>query len=279
MTFFFRILLILGALVILGGGIAIENTVRLKYMLEPLIVVLVLDFVLLLGFLTYPPRKLRTVFSGLVSRNQSPQKDENRYILSRMALYALASGFILSVVQVLARIDRFSQLPLNSESLSDLRIPLMTLLYGVLAAVGLWVVSGMDKVEGPTPSTEKNQVIAAFGIMLLTIGILSFLIIGINHVSGGGRDTVSVPEEAIHGLRQGEDMVWRPVRLDKHQSLITEDPIFSVSQDRAESADKPPAAPTSFASNAIAEPPLRWELNVEPGKTKTSYSPQASVQK
>ena len=260
-----RILTILTVTIALTGVVVIINSVSSR-VLAPEVAALpvVLGLTLLLGVLSYEPKKILGQFKRLFGPKQDSQKpSHDRRMMAQFALYALVSGLVLAIIQVLPTVGKVG----NSE---QMKTAMWSLLYGVLTAVVMWVVSGLDKPneeqdQGKTESSDKNQIILAFCVLLLMVGILSLLFIEM--FVAGGPKAPSVQREIARqakigygDMRLGEDMVYRPVSFmddtdQVKQPAVSETPapvsILTV-----------PDISSSQNKHASTEAILRWELNL-----------------
>jgi hypothetical protein len=273
-----RISTLIGAIVIAAYIVSISGLAGLRYMPEPLILLLVLGLAIVLGLLTFEPKVLWAEFHNIFSRNKKNVTSQNKRILSQMALFSLISGIVWAIVLVLDRLGDNSANFHTDQAMSSLRMPFIAMLYGVLAAVGLWVVSGLDKpVEMERENTydveDRNQVILAFCVLLLTVGVLATLIVGINVVTirEGGLGSSGMPD-VVQGLQLGDDLVWRPQRTE-NEKIISKKPSLSSldithhgkmdNLDLSSEQLNTPQPVSSIPAVTPDEAPLRWELTTE----------------
>lgn len=228
---------------------------------EIVTLLLVLGLTGLLSVLTYEPKVLWNNLRRLYSRDKNRQTPSDKRMMSQCALYALISGVLLAIVQVLPVVNQVDK----SEKV---QLALWSLLYGVLAAVGFWIISGVDKPGKADAGQKSNlgenqQIILAFCVLLLTVGVLSLLFVEISHVNKR-----LLPDESaglasgIHtGLQLGEDLVWRPTTFDKsektphHNTGVVGIDNRLVQAKNTSSETVPQAIPT--------DAPLRWELDLD----------------
>ena len=249
-----RILTVFASIVVLAVMLAlVYNGPASSGFSEIITLFLVLGLTALLGFLTYDPVVMWHHFVRVGFKDKKGRDPFAKRMVAQLALYALISGIIIAILQILSVSGQASEM--------EKKLALWSLLYGVLTAVGLWVISGLDK-PGSSRTTEKitgdeNQVILAFCVLLLTVGVLSLLFIEMQKV---GRPQILIEATKLNtGLQLGDDMIWRPA------TFFQED-----------SAGDPPAQPLKIAGGGkkprkdntqVAVKPseavLRWELNLD----------------
>lgn len=224
-------------------------------MAEPAMGLAVVGFALLLTVLTYEPKdvlwELRKAFG--VKKNQ-PEEGVNRRMLAQMAIYALIAGVVMAVVQLLLHLGG----PHTKGDVSQVvRMSSMSLLYGVLAAVGLWAISGFDRpneVEKgrDVVSVSRYQVITAFSILLLTVGVLSVLILSIYFTNQKERNVVREVDR-VNGLILGPDYVYR---VPKHGGITDPDRAPSL----VDLDKRVGYSHLGKGKEDMMEVPLRWEM-------------------
>lgn len=281
-----RMVLVLGAIFVVGLIIFASGGVRLHYMMAPMTLLMVLGLTAVLGLLTYDSERLGEELKRIFIRSSGGQRRSSRKVLAQLALYGLVSGIVLAIVQILVQMGvdaKGTGEPIMARI--SLREPFTSLLYGVLTAVGLWVLSAGD---GPGVSEEKSrnrqinkrQMTIAFGMLLLTVGVLSSLIMGMSmddkrlqdKEQAAGRDKAddfgyagqefSEPKTGIsqmnglnarpgHKLSQatdgeirGEISAWRQ-RADGRSEIVSE------------------------GARGVGEVELRWEGLAEPSQNRT----------
>jgi hypothetical protein len=257
---FVRILTIFASLVVLAVMLVlVYNGAASSGFSEIITLFLVLGLTGLLGVFTYDPRVMwhHCVRFGL--KDKERRDGFSRRIVAQLALYALISGIIIAIVQILSVSGHAGEM--------EKKLALWSLLYGVFSAVGLWVISGVDK---PSPGSgtgktmgDENQVILAFCVLLLTVGVLALLFMEFQKVVQPGflTETSETVAQLNSGLPLGEDLVWRPATLVQEESLpnpLPERPLrvalgagAKVQGDLSRIMAKP------------TEAPLRWELNLK----------------
>jgi|GEM_PF-6114003 len=156
--------------------------------------VLVCLFTVALGGMTYNPMVLWKEYKFYRQQERVLFEQWRHLFFSQMALYALIAGVLLAIVAVLAS----SQ---SGDMFQHLKDALWTLLYGVMIATALWVLSGVVRPVGTqgnaqdSSSKSQNQMTLAFCVMLLTVGVLSMLfakIFQLNYHDGSDREVKQV---------------------------------------------------------------------------------------
>ena len=260
-----RILTILTVTIALTAVVVIINSVSSDVLASEVAVLpVVLGLTLLLGVLSYEPGRLFGQFKRLFKQNRSSQPPLDKRMIAQLALYALASGLVLSIIQVLPTAGKVGQ----SE---HIKTAMWSLLYGVLTAIVLWVVSGLDKPEeqddqGKTVPSDKNQIILAFCVLLLMVGALSLLFIEMFIASDSKapalqRKTAQQTSIGYGDMRLGEDMIYRPVsfmdRSGQKNIPIAIDTLVPVPVQAI------PNRASSQNEHAPTEALLRWELSLD----------------
>ena len=260
-----RILTVLAVTIALTVVVVIINSVSSRVLASEVVALpVVLGLTLLLGVLSYEPGRILGQFKRFFGPNRNSQQPLDRRMMAQFALYALISGLVLAIIQVLPTAGKVG----NSV---HLKTAMWSLLYGVLTAVVLWVLSGLDKPDDPqdhrtTGTSEKNQVILAFCVLLLMVGVLSLLFVEL-FVAGEPKDPSlqgEIAQQATIGygdMRLGKDMIYRPVSFMDHPG-----------QNKKPSSPETPAPASSqtvpdSASSQIEHTPneviLRWELSLD----------------
>jgi len=274
-----RFAILLGAILAVGFTVSLGNQPGVRHVPELLALVLVPGLTTVLGLLTLDHKELRVEFRRVFSKSSISQGRSNNKMLAQLALYALVSGLILAIVQVLACPGMAQPASGELKSISSVQMPFLSLLYGVLTGLGLWVVSGADKPSaGESPGSfsqmSRNQMMVAFCVLLLTTGVLSVLILGLNIADGTTSDTafVELAEEIVQPMRQGADMVWRPVK----SGLAGQAPLShaGAAVRRGAAADEPILASNSTSGRREALPVLRWEVQTKPDVAGAAVEPK-----
>jgi len=253
-------------LVTLNGGPSI------KYMIAPGTLLLVLGMTVGLGFLTYDRNRFFGAFKKIFSRQQSGLDKQNKRMLSQLALYALVSGIVLAVMQILLQSFRtqegFARIGSNPIAL---RAPLTTLLYAALTATGLWLFafhreSIYNADENDVITSQRQNMLGAGLLLIMTMGLVLLLLAGMTKdsfqseaamaFSDGKR--VDVVHNKVEGLYQDEDLFWRPSSMRE-----TKETLFTGN--RITKRSNPNLRKHLIVSDAVTgadEMPLRWELSL-----------------
>ena len=281
MAVFVRLMVFLAALTVGGAILLWQGGPGYKFLIAPKTILLVMGFTALLGILTYQPkdllRELKKIFVKTTSENERVHKP----ILIQLAMYALISGILLALVQILNHIGEVGSQSAEKSMLS-LRAPLTSLLYAVLMGMGLLIVAGLEAI--PSGSQDKRETTQAgikhvfFGtcLLMVTVGILSVLLSGMilderkeGTSENANQDMVKTesPEGGessgqVHGLTLGEDMIWRANISQEQKSLVKDTPSASNTQFRNSES----ILVVSEEVNSTTEVPLRWELSLDSGK-------------
>lgn len=256
-----RVLTVFASLVVLAAMLfLVFNGPIVAGFAEMITLVLVLGLTVFLGVLTYEPRAIWHSLVRFGSRNREKRDPQAMKIMAQLALYALVSGIIFAIIQILSASV--------SQGEMEKKLALWSLLYGVLVAVGFWVISGVDKpamscTDQDSPRGEDNQVILAFCVLLLTVGVLSLLFVEMQKV-----DRYQTPIQTGKlsadlmdtGLQLGDDMIWRPSTFTRKESEIKPSPPLAHHATRNQT--NRPGLGTSVAIKP-AEAALRWELSLE----------------
>lgn len=281
------------AMLVMGGlSLTAFGGVTPRYVLAPATLILVLGMTLVLGWLSYDAKRLAEEFQKIFTSGKHENSDESRKLLMQLAAYSLISGIILATVQVLVQIwDRDSELLVLGTSAVSLRMPLTSVLYSVLTAMGFWMTSCRTSVnDQPNSSNNHYPNLAQVGLfsclLVLTAGVLALLLLGMSldqkaqeqpsfteldsvnevpSVNGVATDKPGQPvgslqvlhevlHEEVEGLYQGKDMVWRPSNVrNKPDSSDT----VSAGTDRNILIEKSKTISDVILSST--DLPLRWE--------------------
>jgi len=271
----FFVMLVMGGLSLTAFG-----GVTPRYVLAPAILILVLGMTLVLGWLSYDAKRLADEFQKIFTTDKHETSDESRKLLMQLAAYSLISGIILATVQVLVQIwDWDSGLLTLGANAVSLRMPLTSVLYSVLTAMGFWM-SSCRAAANDQHNSNNNQYpslvhIGLFSCLLvLTAGVLSLLLLGMT-LDQRSHEKVMVGEsvyvrpdqpvepmqllhEEMEGLYQGKDMVWRTVNIRK-----TSEPSSVVSAVTDQNILIEKSRIISDAILSSTDLPLRWELGVD----------------
>ncbi|MBN2377487.1 MAG: hypothetical protein JXD22_13885 [Sedimentisphaerales bacterium] len=278
------------ALLIMGGlSLTAFGGVTPRYVLAPATLILVLGMTLVLGWLSYDAKRLAEEFKKIFTSGKHENSDESRKLLMQLAAYSLISGIILATVQVLVQIwDRDNELLMLGTSAVSLRMPLTSVLYSVLTAMGFWTTSCRAGVEDQPASNKKHypnlaQVGLFSCLLVLTAGVLALLLLGmsldqraqaqpsftevdsvnkaafVNEMatvkSGQPIEPLQVLHEEVEGLYQGKDMIWRPKSVrNKSDSSDT------VSSGTGQKILIEKSKTLSDVILSSTDLPLRWEL-------------------
>lgn len=253
-----RISVFVGAIILAGIVASLSSGPAGWQMSEPVTLVLVLGFTAVLGVLTYDPKELGRELSRVFTAPRGVREFDRR-VMAQLALYALAAGLVLCIVQIL--IQQFARGEAVDEAFgaAALRMPLMSLLYGVLTAVGFWAVSGQDLPDSVKQNragglSDKRQVVAAFCVMLLTAGVVSTFVLTMNLMSRGEAED----DEEVIAVKPV------PVGLDVPVAGLVEQeagPRMYLDLDRAVSHGETRMAVVGSATETVVAkpPPVRVE--------------------
>jgi hypothetical protein len=277
-----RLLVFLAALAVGGAILLWQGGPGYKFLIAPKTILLVMGFTLLLGILTYQPKDLLREFKKIFVKSAPGNERIRKPILIQLAMYALISGILLALVQILDHIGAVGTQSAEKGMLS-LRAPLTSLLYAVLMGMGLLIVAGLEAI--PTSGSRDQKESAQAGIkhvffgtclLMVTVGILSVLLSGMildekksetSDIAVSQTVKAESPEGGesigqVHGLTLGEDMIWRVNMSQEPKSVAKDTPITSNTQFRnAESI-----LVVAEEVNSTTEVPLRWELSLDSGK-------------
>ncbi len=220
---------------------------------------MVMSLAIVLGLLTYD---IKTIYGALsiIAKKKTENTTGTKRILAQLALYSLVSGIVFAIIQIL---------PLDAgvNSAEAYQLALWSLLYGVLMAIGLWVISGLDKPETSITMTknkesDENQIIMAFCVLLLTVGVLSLLFVEMYHMDGltDQQQGNEVAVDTNQGLQLGEDMVWRPAKLvEQSNTQGAADYDIPLQPKKKINTTKNNGDPEVKEKH---QAPLRWELTL-----------------
>jgi uncharacterized iron-regulated membrane protein len=276
----------LGTVVVGGIVLSLLGGPSLKYMLAPGALLLVLGMTFGLGLFTYDRKRYFRELKAIFIPHRSGRDSHPRRMLSQLALYALVSGIVLAILQILLQsfrtqggFDRIGSNPIA------LREPLTTLLYAVLTGLGLWLLAGKKESvsnESEAVRLHRQTMIGASLLLFMTTGLVLLLIVGMTKDSfrqsqeksiSEGTPVKAVSNEA-DGLYQGEDLYWRPKSM-----LGSTGP--ETGGDMVTKMNTPYSVTDLMVSDAAAirgeEMPLRWELSlVKESPAKDIFSPESS---
>lgn len=274
-----RLVGLLGAVIVVGMLLSLSGGPSMKYMVSPGSLFLVLAMTIGLGLYTYSRKRLFGAFREIFSIMDSQPDPQNKRMLSQLALYALLSGIVLALVQILLQSFRTSEGfdRIGSDPLA-LRAPLTTLLYAVLMALGLWLITGHRVSKEGSSETDgvpfyRQFSIGASLLLLMMIGLVSLLVVGMTKDSSqrnsdkspNGDNSPKVADK-IDGLYRGKDFYWRPM------SMSNSEPTPSPScEERKTSNHNAYLDSRSMVSDAVPRTddiPLRWELSLNESAMK-----------
>jgi hypothetical protein len=270
-----RLVGLLGTLIVAGLLLSLSGGPSMKYMLAPGALLLVLGMTTGLGLFTYDRKRFFGAFKEMFSKNRSRRDTQNKRMLSQLALYALISGLVLALVQILLQsfrtlegLDRIGSNPVA------LRAPLTTLLYAVLTALGLWLISGQrvsnyDSGEKDVIASQRQIMMGASLLLFMTIGLVVLLVAGMTRddfrqnrdKSPPGAKTLKAVSNEVEGLYQGEDLYWRPTSMQESKGALSLSPGARAIKTYNSYPDK--NLTVSDASSSADEMPLRWELSLD----------------
>ena len=273
MTALKRLAGLLGTVIVAGILLSLSGGPSMKYMVAPGALLLVLGMTIGLGLFTYDRKRFFGAFKEMFSENRPQRDTQNKRMLSQLALYALISGIILALVQILLQSFRTSEgLDRIGSNPVALRAPLTTLLYAVLAALGLWLISGRRissnvSDEKDVITSQRQVMMGASLLLFMTIGLVLLLVVGMTKdISRQNMDRnppaqkpVEVVNNEVEGLYQGEDLYWRPKSMQESKGALSPgDVALKV-------YNHPPDTNlmVSNASTSVDEMPLRWELSLD----------------
>lgn len=177
MQTFRRTLGVIGAAVFTVAAVAMIGSVSRFDMIAPMTLVNVLGLTLILALLVYTPSQLKSELAKAFSGHKNHPID--RRMLNQLAVFSLAAGLLLAVSEVLMRLRPLSGLP-ELSALTLMQAPFMSLLYAVLAAVGLWVVGHGHNAERRNEADDSRAVALTSGLLLLAVMVVGYLLIGMS---------------------------------------------------------------------------------------------------
>ena len=271
-----RLLLFFVMLVMGGLSLTVFGGITPRYVLAPATLILVLGMTLVLGWLSYDAKRLSDEFKKIFTCVKHENSDESRRLLMQLAVYSLISGIILATVQVLVQIwDRDSKLLMLGSSAVSLRLPLTSVLYSVLTAMGFWMSSCRSGAIGQHNSNSNHcpslgQIGLFSCLLVLTAGVLALLLLGMTLdqkaqenptfvemstiMQTRSIEPMQILHEEIEGLYQGRDMVWRP-RITINRPNVTDTDLVGTDQETWFEKSKT----ISDAILSSTDLPLRWE--------------------
>lgn len=172
-----RILMFISAVLLAIFAVSLLGGPGVRYMVAPLTMLSVVGLTMGLAMLTYEPKKL-IVELAKIFVGKEKDKDISKKMISQIALFALVSGIILAIMYVLVGLD--ADRPAQNR-LESLRTPFMSLLYGILLALGMWI-AGQDEQNvaqlSKTRLYDQTQVAISSCLLLLAMGVVGCLLIG-----------------------------------------------------------------------------------------------------
>jgi len=289
-----RMCALAGVITLAGLFMAASRGPGLKYLLEPLTLILVLGLTVVLGVLTYDPQRLGAEFGKFFSR-KTRTNTANKRMLAQLALYALVSGIILAVMHVLLHFkgwDMAQKSAAGASQLASVRMPFLSLLYGVLTALGLWVTCSDAPESHEVDQPGKDPGIMSFLVLLLTVAVLAWLIAamsldqkrlaGVDRASAdqlpsgssgssdsasqaGARDgkqfqlEAAVKEVPIKSVGSAFSEAWGSTEVTASTGLTSTNPTERLGQ--GNQAAVPSTVPVG-KSKAADDSVLRWEVGV-----------------
>ena len=182
---------------------------------------------------------------------------------------------VLALVQILLQSFRTSEgLDQIGSNPIALRAPFTTLLYAVLIALGLWLISGQrvsnnDSGEKDVIPSPRQVMLGASLILFMTIGLVLLLVAGMTKDSSrqnrdrnpSGPKPVKVVNNEVEGLYQGEDMFWRATSMQESKGTLSLSPGAMATKAYTPYPEK--NLMVSDAATSADEMPLRWELSLD----------------
>lgn len=272
MTAWKRLAGLLGAIFVAGMLLSLSGGPSMRYMVSPGALFQVFAMTLGLGLFTYNRKRLFGSFRELFSNQVSQRDPHHKRMLSQLALYALLSGIVLALAQILLesfrtseRIDQIGSNPVA------LRAPFTILLYAVLTALGFWLISGPKASQEDSNETEaipfyRQFAMGASLLLCMMIGLVCLLVVGMTKDSmrqnsdedGHGEPSARAFEEEVHGLYRGQDGLWRPLKSEPSHSPRPEERTTCAQAVSPVSHSVIPPAVMPCPD----EIPLRWELSL-----------------
>ncbi len=235
----------------------------------------VLCATLLLGLLTYEPAVMLQELKKLFSRHRDQRRTMRRRFHAQMALYALVSGITLAIMQVL------SSRTFGNQTV-EVEMALWPLLYGVFLAIAFWIVAGIDGVERTPdtaetqrPSEDNHQIILAFCVLLLMVGVVSILFVEIYNTAPWTNKLIVREEnpvvEPYGDLQLCDDLEYRVQAKSGVTAKPTDLPpappeIVQIDMSKA------PAPWQESPSEPLLNAPLRWEPYLSEARSAGSTS-------
>ena len=199
---------LLGTVIVAGIVLSLLGGPSLKYMLAPGALLLVLSMTFGLGLFTYERKGYIRALKAIFSPHRSGGRDATyKRMLLQLALYALVSGIVLAILQILLQSFRAQGglVRIGSNPMM-LREPLTILLYAVLTALGLWVLAGEKASvakENESVRIHRQTIIGASLLLLMTTGVIILLIVGMTKDNFRQRQEKRV-SEGIPGQSDGD---------------------------------------------------------------------------
>ena len=275
MTALNRLAALLGTITVGGILLSLSGGPSMKYMVAPGALLLVLGMTIGLGLFTYDRKRLFGAFQEMFSKKRPPREAQNKRMFSQLALYALLSGMVLALVQILLQSFRTSEgLEQIGSNPISLRASFTTLLYAVLIALGMWLISGQrvsnhDSGETDVISSPRHVMLGAGLLLFMTIGLVLLLVAGMTKDSSrqnrernpSGPKPVKVVNNEVEGFYQGEDMLWRSTSMQESKGTLSLSPGAMAT--KAYNPYPGKHLINSDASTSADEMPLRWELSLD----------------
>ena len=272
MTALKRLAALLGTIIVAGILLSLSGGPSIKYMVAPGSLLLVLGMTMGLGLFTYDRKRLFRAFKEMFSTSRPHRDPHNKRMLSQLALYALLSGIVLALVQILLQSFRPSESVgrIGSNPLA-LRAPLTTLLYAVLTALGLWLITGHRVSNTNSDDTDviasgRHVMLGASLLWFMTIGLVCLLVVGMTKDSSrqnrdryrSGTKASAVVHNEVEGLYQGEGLFWRPTSMQEVTGARMPSHGGMASREHTDNT-----LMGFDLSTCADEMPLRWELSLD----------------